>query len=197
MATTSGPSTPARVEVPSWNGEAEKLSSYRFEVATFVTSIRLSDRYVCAPQLVRALGPRVRNAVESCPAIDAVDRVDEDGRLIGCEKMFNYALDKWDYTSLNDTGILAEEFFLKIARNSCETFQDWAARFEKKERELLTQLQAIDPDVKEVIAKPLRTWWFLRKSRLAPVLRGEVAATAGGDFNFAKTYKTLLTRFPA
>eukprot|EP00959_Pyramimonas_sp_CCMP1952_P450309 9428628-Pyramimonas_sp.AAC.1 len=32
---------------------------------------------------------------------------------------------------------------------------------------------------------------------LAPVLRGEGAATAGGDFNFVKTYETLLTRFPA
>ncbi|CAK0829661.1 unnamed protein product [Prorocentrum cordatum] len=165
MATTSGSSTPARVEVPSWNGEAEKLSSYHFEVAMFVKSIRLSDRYVCGPQLVRALGPRVRNAVESCPSIDDVGRVDGGGRLVGWETVFNYVLDKLDYTSLNDTGKLAEEFFLKVARNSGETFQDWAARFEKKERELLSQLQAIDPDVKEVIAKPLRTWWFLRKSR--------------------------------
>ncbi|CAK0833389.1 unnamed protein product, partial [Prorocentrum cordatum] len=86
---------------------------------------------------------------------------------------------------------------MKTSRNAGETFQDWAARFEKKERELLTQLQAIDVNVREVIAKPLRTWWFLRKSRLTPVLRGEVTATAGRDFDFAKTYRTLLTRFPA
>ncbi|CAK0843086.1 unnamed protein product [Prorocentrum cordatum] len=197
MTTPTGTSAPSRVEVPSWNGEAEKLSNYRFEVSMFVKSIRVNDRYVCGPQLVRALGPRVRNAVESCPSINDVDEVDDNGKLVGWERVFSYVLEKFDYASLNDTGLLAEEFFLKIGRNSGETFQDWAARFEKKERELLTQLQAIDPDVKEVIAKPLRTWWFLRKSRLTPVLRGEVTATAGGDFNYGKTYKTLLTRFPA
>ncbi|CAK0826625.1 unnamed protein product [Prorocentrum cordatum] len=197
MTTPTGTSAPSRVEVPSWNGEAEKLSNYRFEVSMFAKSIRVNDRYVCGPQLVRALGPRVRNAVESCPSINDVDEVDDNGKLVGWERVFSYVLEKLDYTSLNDTGLLAEEFFLKIGRNSGETFQDWVARFEKKERELLTQLQAIDPDVKEVIAKPVRTWWFLRKSRLTPVLRGEVTATAGGDFNFGKTYKTLLTRFPA
>ena len=92
---------------------------------------------------------------------------------------------------------MTAEFFLKIARNSGETFQDWTARFEKKERELLTQLKAIDPDVTEVIASPLRTWRFLRKSRLTPVLRGEVTATAGGTYDFGKVYRTLMTRFPA
>ncbi|CAK0890399.1 unnamed protein product, partial [Prorocentrum cordatum] len=106
--------------VPSWNGEAEKLSSYRFEVAMFVKSIRLSDRYVCGSQLVRALGPRVRNAVESCPPIDDVDRVDDGGRLVDWETALNYALDKLDYTSLNDTGLLAEELFLKIARRATQ-----------------------------------------------------------------------------
>ncbi|CAK0827540.1 unnamed protein product, partial [Prorocentrum cordatum] len=126
--------------VPSWNGEAEKLSNYRFEVSMFVKSIRVNDRYVCGPQLVRALGPRVRNAVESCPSINDVDEVDDNGKLVGWERVFSYVLEKLDYTSLNDTGLLAEEFFLKI---------------------------------------------------------GEVTATAGGDFNYGKTYKTLLTRFPA
>ncbi|CAK0904649.1 unnamed protein product, partial [Prorocentrum cordatum] len=150
----------SRHEVPSWNGEAEKLSSYRFEVSMFAKSIRVNDRYVCGPQLV-----------------------DDNGKLVGWEKVFNYVLEKLDYTSLNDTGLLAEEFFLKIGRNSGETFEDWAARFEKKEGELLAQLQAIDLDVKEV-----------QRNLFA---HGEVTATAGGDFNYAKTYKTLLTRFPA
>eukprot|EP00959_Pyramimonas_sp_CCMP1952_P405764 8504182-Pyramimonas_sp.AAC.1 len=79
MTTPAGTSAPSRVEVPSWNGEAEKLSNYRFEVSMFVKSIRVSDRYVCGPQLVWALGPRVRNAVESCPSISDVDEVDENG----------------------------------------------------------------------------------------------------------------------
>ena len=193
---TSLPTT--RMDVPTWNGEADKLTSYKFEVAMFTKSIKLVDRYVCGPQLVRALGARVRNLVESCPDIDTVDEIDKDnGDLVGWDKVLDFILEKLDYTSLNDTGILAEEFFLKIARNSGETFQDWTARFEKKERELLTQLKAIDPKVTEVIAKPLRTWWFLRKSRLTPVLRGEVTATAGGTYDFGKVYRTLMTRFPA
>ncbi|CAK0809563.1 unnamed protein product [Prorocentrum cordatum] len=158
MTTPTGTSAPSRVEVPSWNGEAEKLSNYRFEVSMFAKSIRVNGRYVCGPQLVRALGPRVRNAVESCPSINDVDEVDDNGKLVGWERVFSCVLEKLDYTSLNDTGLLAEEFFLKIGRNSGETFQDWAAPFEKK---------------------------------------GEVTATAGGDFNYGKTYKTLLTRFPA
>eukprot|EP00959_Pyramimonas_sp_CCMP1952_P380136 7963768-Pyramimonas_sp.AAC.1 len=69
----------------------------------FVKSIRVNDRYVCGPQLVRALGPRVRNAVESCPSIDDVDELDEYGKLVGWETVFNYVLEKLDYTSLNDT----------------------------------------------------------------------------------------------
>ncbi|CAK0870614.1 unnamed protein product [Prorocentrum cordatum] len=181
MATSS---TTQKVDVPICNGEADKLSSYRFEVSMLVKSFKTADLYVCGPQL-------------ACPKIDEIDTVDQDGKLTGWEAVFSFVLDKLDYTSLNDTGLLAEEFFLKLNRNVGETFQDWAARFEKKERELLTQLRAIDNDVEEVIAKPLRAWWFLRKSRLTPVLRGEVTATSGGDYNFAKTYKTLLTRFPA
>ncbi|CAK0901098.1 unnamed protein product [Prorocentrum cordatum] len=198
MATTaaSGPPT-TRVDVPSWNGEADKLTSYKFEVSMFTKSIKTAERYVCGPQLVRALGARVRTTVESCPDIDTVDEIDKDGVLIGWNKVFQYVLEKLDFTSLNDTGLLAEEFFLKVSRNSGETFQDWAARFEKKERELLVQLQVLDSSVTEVIAKPLRTWWFLRKSKLSPVQRGEITATAGGDLNFGKTYKALLTRFPA
>ncbi|CAK0837902.1 unnamed protein product, partial [Prorocentrum cordatum] len=171
--------------------------SYKFDVSMFTKSIKTAERYVCGPQLVRALGARVRTTVESCPDIDTVDEIDKDGVLIGWNKVFQYALEKLDFTSLNDTGLLAEEFFLKVSRNSGETFQDWAARFEKKERELLMQLQVIDSSVTEVIAKPLRTWWFLRKSKLSPVQRGEITATAGGDLNFGKTYKALLTRFPA
>ena len=198
MATTGAASSSTqRVETPTWNGEADRLTNYRFEVNMFVKSFKTTDRYVCGPQLVRALGPRVRTTVESCPIIDEVDKIDEKGRPIGWEAVFAFVLEKLDFTSLNDTGMLAEEFFLKLGRSAGETFQDWAARFEKKERELLTQLKAIDANVKEVIARPLRTWWFLRKSRLTPILRGEVTATAGGDFDFEKTYKTLLTRFPA
>ncbi|CAK0818384.1 unnamed protein product, partial [Prorocentrum cordatum] len=176
---------------------ADKSMSYKFEVSMFTKSIKTAERYVCGPQLVRALGARVRTTVESCPDIDTVDEIDKDGVLIGWNKVFQYVLEKLDFTSLNDTGLLAEEFFLKVSRNSGETFQDWAARFEKKERELLMQLQVIDSSVTEVIAKPLRTWWFLRKSKLSPVQRGEITATAGGDLNFGKTYKALLTRFPA
>eukprot|EP00959_Pyramimonas_sp_CCMP1952_P323262 6764610-Pyramimonas_sp.AAC.1 len=59
----------------------------------FVKSIRVNGRYVCGPQLVRALGPRVRNTVESCPSIDVVDEVDEYGKLVGWETVFNYVLE--------------------------------------------------------------------------------------------------------
>ncbi|CAK0863074.1 unnamed protein product [Prorocentrum cordatum] len=77
-------------EVPSWSGEADKLSSYRFEVAMLVTSVRLSHRHTLW-------------------------------------EVFGYVLEKLDYTSLHDTGPLAEVFSL-----------DWAARFEKQEGQLQT-----------------------------------------------------------
>eukprot|EP00959_Pyramimonas_sp_CCMP1952_P353326 7402530-Pyramimonas_sp.AAC.1 len=78
--TTNGPLQPAatRVDVPSWNGEADKLASYKFEISMFTKSIKTADRYVCGPQLVRALGARVQAAVESCPDIDTVDEIDKD-----------------------------------------------------------------------------------------------------------------------
>ncbi|CAK0851391.1 unnamed protein product [Prorocentrum cordatum] len=199
--TTIGPSqsttATTRVDVPTWNGEADRLTSYKFEINMFMKSIKVADRYVCGPQLVRVLGASVRMTVENCPDINDVDEIDKNGNLVGWNRVLDYVLQKLDYTSLNDTGLLAEEFFVKIARNSDETFQDWAARFEKKERELLTQLKAIDGGVEEATARPLRTWWFLSKSRLTPVQRGEITATTRGDYDYAKTYKTLLTRFPA
>ncbi|CAK0849466.1 unnamed protein product [Prorocentrum cordatum] len=142
MASSGTASTTSRVEVPTWNGEVDKLSNYRFEVSTFVKSARGTDRYVCGPQLVRALGPRVRNAVGSCPKIDQVDVVDEKGRLTGWDTVFDYVLDKLDYTSLNDTGLLAEEFFPEDLEERWKDFP-------------------------------------------------------GGDYDFAKTYRALLTRFPA
>ena len=77
-----------------------------------------------------------------------------------------------------------------------EGFPVWTARWKAHERDLLAQLKAVDSPVSEVIAKPLRTWWYLRRSRLTPVARGEITATAGGDFDFDKTYKTLCTRYP-
>ena len=99
------------------------MMSYKFEIAMFTESIKVADRYVCGPQLVRALGARVRTTVESCTSINDVDEIDQDEILVGWNRVFDYVLEKLDYTSLNDTGLLAEEFFLKIARNSGETFR--------------------------------------------------------------------------
>ncbi|CAK0882743.1 unnamed protein product, partial [Prorocentrum cordatum] len=51
---TFGPSqsaiTATCVDVPTWNGSAETLTSYKFKVAMFTKSISVADRHVCGPQ---------------------------------------------------------------------------------------------------------------------------------------------------
>ena len=42
--------------VPAWNGDPEKYLSYRFEQKLYIKGVKKTDRYICGPSLVRALG---------------------------------------------------------------------------------------------------------------------------------------------
>ena len=176
-----------RLDVPTWDGEPNKFISYKFDVGLFSKSYKTNDRYVVGPQLVRALGARTRRLAQACPDIDKIDEVAEDGKLVGWSRVFEFLLSKLDLSNVNEMGNSAEKFFNKLQREPGEGFPDWTARWEAHERDLLAQLKAVDTSVSEVIAKPLRTWWYLRRSRLTAVARGENTATAGGDFDFDKT----------
>ena len=35
-----------RAEVPTWNGEPQKLTTYHFDIKMFVMSIRKADRHI-------------------------------------------------------------------------------------------------------------------------------------------------------
>ncbi|CAK0895853.1 unnamed protein product, partial [Prorocentrum cordatum] len=107
-----------------------------------------------------------------------------------------FLLSKLDLSSVSEMGASADKFFDKLQREIGEGIPDWAARWEARERDLLAQLKAVDGAVTEVISGPLRTWWYLRRSRLSPVARGEIAALAGGDYDFDETYKALCTKCP-
>ncbi|CAK0898390.1 unnamed protein product [Prorocentrum cordatum] len=185
-----------RLDVPTWDGKPDKLLSYRFDVGLFTVSYKLPDRYVVGPQLVRALGARTRRLAQACPDIDKIDEVSDGGKLDGWQRVFEFLLSKLDLSNVNEMGNSAEKFFNKLQREIGEGFPDWTARWEAHERDLLAQLKAVDDAVTEVIAGPLRTWWYLRRSRLSPVARGEITAMAGGDYDFDKTYKALCTRYP-
>ena len=49
-----------RAGIPQWNGEAEKLNTYRFDVKMFIMSAMKNDRYLCGPLLVRHPAGRSR-----------------------------------------------------------------------------------------------------------------------------------------
>ncbi|CAK0860660.1 unnamed protein product [Prorocentrum cordatum] len=176
--------------------EPDKLLAYKFGVGLFSKSYKMQDRYVVGPQLVRALGARTRRLAQACPDIDKIDEVTDEGKLTGWQRVFDFLLSKLDLSNVNEMGNSAEKFFNKLQREPGEGFPDWTARWEADERDLLSQLKAVDSSVEEVIAAPLRTWWYLRRSRLSPVARGEITATAGGDYEFGSTYKALCTRYP-
>ncbi|CAK0818064.1 unnamed protein product [Prorocentrum cordatum] len=159
-------------------------------------SYKMQDRYVVGPQLVRALGARTRRLAQACPDIDKIDEVTDEGKLTGWQRVFDFLLSKLDLSNVNETGNSADKFFNELQREPGEGFPDWTARWEAHERDLLSQLKAVDSSVEEVIAAPLRTWWYLRRSRLSPVARGEITATAGGGYDFGGTHKPLCTRYP-
>ena len=65
-----------KTDVPQWNGEPDKLTTYRFDVLMFMKSVRKTDRYICGPQLVRGLGPRLRIHAEAYESLDELDAMD-------------------------------------------------------------------------------------------------------------------------
>eukprot|EP00959_Pyramimonas_sp_CCMP1952_P462583 9483495-Pyramimonas_sp.AAC.1 len=66
-------------------------------------------------------------------------------------------------------GNSAEKVFTKLQREVGEGIPDWTARWVAHARDLLAQLQPLDGSVKEVIARPLRAWRYLRRSRLISI----------------------------
>ncbi|CAK0814132.1 unnamed protein product [Prorocentrum cordatum] len=185
-----------RLDVPTWDGEPDKLLSYRFDVGLFTKSHKLQDRYVVGPQLVRSLGARARRLAQACPDIERIDDVSDSGKLDGWQRVFEFLLSKLDLSNVSEMGNSAEKLFNKLQQEVGGGFPDWTARWEAHERDLLAQLKAVDGAVTEVIAGPLRTWWYLRRSRLSLVARGEITAVAGGDYDFDQTYKALCARHP-
>ena len=127
QGTSLGGVQQARVEVPSWDGEPDKLLNYKFDVMMFAKSYRLADRYVVGPQLIRALGPRTRLLAQGSPDINEIEETDRDGKLIGWTRVFDYLLSKLDMTNVNELGAFAEEFFSKMQRASGEAIPDWTA----------------------------------------------------------------------
>ena len=97
-----------RAEIPQWDGEAEKLTTYRFEVEMFIMSVRKKDIYICGPQLVRGLGPRARTFAESYEKRAQLDEVNEAGECIGWEAFFTDLLEKLNLTTVQDAGLMAE-----------------------------------------------------------------------------------------
>ena len=186
-----------RAEIPRWNGEAEKLTTYRFDVRMFIMSVRKNDRYICGPQLVRGLGPRVKTFAESYDKLAQLDSVSEEGECTGWEAFFAYVLEKLNLTTMQDAGLLAEHHLTKLRRNPGELPSDWIARFEKSERELLQQLKVIHKETEELMCAPLRTWWFLRRSGLTPMERGEIVSNTGGDYRYDKVTQMFLNKYPA
>ena len=186
-----------RAEIPQWNGEAEKLTTYRFEVEMFIMSVRKKDRYICGPQLARGLGPRVRTFAESYEKRAQLDEVSETGECIGWEAFFTDLLEKLNLTTVQDAGLMAEHHLTKLRRNPGEMPSDWIARFEKSERELLQQLKVIHEETEELMCPPLRTWWFLRRSGLTSMERGEIVSNTGGGYDYEKVTQVFLNKYPA
>eukprot|EP00959_Pyramimonas_sp_CCMP1952_P115942 2423796-Pyramimonas_sp.AAC.1 len=69
----AGGSAALRLDVPSWDGEPDKLLAYKFDVGLFSKSYKMQDRYVVGPQVMRALGARTRRLAQACPDIDKID----------------------------------------------------------------------------------------------------------------------------
>ena len=100
--------------VPSWDGVAETYAVYRFDQTLYVKRIRKADRYLCGPQLVRALGPQPRNVIETWDGLDDIDEVNEEtGSCTGLEKMYAYLERQMNLTSVAEVGQMAEQFFKK------------------------------------------------------------------------------------
>ena len=157
------PAGGGRPEVPAWSGEPEKLPACRLEACMHANADTVADRYVVGPQLVRALGPKVRVLAKSCPNMLAAGEVDKGGTLVGWDRVLAFMISNMGMTSLVGVGVQANDFFTKLRRQTGETVPDGCARFDQREADLLVQLKVLDNSAIEVLAKPLRTWWFLRK----------------------------------
>jgi len=181
--------------VPSWNGEAETLATYRFDVTMYIKGVKKVDRYVCGPCLVRALGPKTKAHAEAYPSLADVDEISDEGTCTGWTKLFEFVLARLNLTTVSDVGSLAVNFFTTLKRASGEEPADWINRFEKSERELLLACKTLDGSVGDVIAKPLRTWWLLYRSGLTPMEQGTLVGNADNSYDFDKVCKSFKTQY--
>ena len=145
-----------RAEIPQWDGEAEKLTTYRFDVKMFIMSVRKGDRHVCGPLLVRGLGPRIETFAESYGQLAQLDEVNEAGECTGWEAFFTYMLEKLNLTTRQDAGPLTEQHPIGRRRSPEELPPDRTARFEKSERELRPQLGVAHEETEEPTVLPLK-----------------------------------------
>ena len=114
--------------MPFWNGELEKLTSYRFDIKMFIKRVRKADRYICGSQLARGLGARVKPHAESHENLEKIDEVDEAGNCTGWWQCFDHILTKLNLTTTQDVGLLAEIHLQKLRRAVGELPSDWIAR---------------------------------------------------------------------
>ena len=111
---SGGASGGLRLDVPTWDGEPDKLISHKFDVGLFSKSYMTNDRHVVGPQLFRALGARTRRLAQACPDIDKIDEVADDGKLVGWSRVFEFLLSKRDLSNVNEMGNSAEKFFNEL-----------------------------------------------------------------------------------
>ena len=163
-----------RAGIPQWNGEAEKLNTYRFDVKMFIMSVRKNDRYLCGPLLVRGLGPRVKTFAESYGQLAKLDEVNEAGECTGWEAFFTYVLEKLNLTTVQDTGPLTEQHPTRRRRNPEKLDPDRIARFERSEREQRPQLRVTLEETEELTGPPSRARRSLRRAGFLTLEGGEI-----------------------
>lgn len=104
-----------------------------------------------------------------------MDELAEDtGKTPGVDRMLKYFEEKLKLVTVSDIGHNIEKFFKTVSREHGEAMTDYVLRYEKYVREMTESLKAFDPDVKEVMCKPLRARWLLRHSSLPPKGRANI-----------------------
>ena len=186
-----------RAGIPQWNGEAEKLTTYRFDVKMFIMSVRKNDRYLCGPLLVRGLGPRVKTFAESYGQLAKLDEVNEAGECTGWEAFFTYMLEKLNLTTRQDTGPLTEQPPTSRRWNPEELPPDRIARFEKSERELRPQLRVTHAEIEGLMGTSMRMQGSLRRAGLSTMEGSEVASSTGDNYNYEAVTQMSPNRYSA
>ena len=168
----------------------------------YIKGVKKANRYVCGPQTIRHLGERCRKHIENYPGIDTIDEITEAGECTGWWKLIDYLCAKGCLTTITDIGGQAESFYRKLSRNHSENVEEWETRFELTEKKLLKTLNLFEKEQKlsesaALMPPVLRTWWFLRQSRLGPDDRAQLMAQTKGSYEWKEVLRLMKVRFPA